>query len=385
MTKSDDPTKPQPTWDPAEVAVDLSAKLSARSRHINLLMGAGTSRPAGLPDVKALLASIMADLEPDLKKLADQAFDGRHLEDGISRIRKIRALLGGGEQFGDFDPASTERLDIEIERLIVKHLSAQPTSRVAHEQLATWVVGEYYSSPIEIFTINYDLLIEEALEAQGAYYADGFVGNLSAGFRADIVEATGTTSDTYPASFARLWKLHGSLNWATNASGQIVRTGAPVGGANTAVIYPSEDKYDQSRRVPFTVLQDRFRRALAVPESLTLVTGYSFGDQHLNEVIFDSARRYPRSEVVVFCYSDLYPEPVAEQLPNVSIYGASEAMIGGECRKWADDTVATSLVFDGGKFRLGNFAALAAFLSRSSRLEQWQQYDSPSAADQGAS
>jgi hypothetical protein len=90
-----------------------------------------------------------------------------------------------------------------------------------------------------------------------------------------------------PAFFTRLWKLHGSLNWEWDANHKIFRCGRPV--ADSAAIYPSDTKYDESRRMPFVVLQDRFRRALHQPETLTLVAGYAFGDDHLNGVIFDAA------------------------------------------------------------------------------------------------
>jgi hypothetical protein len=81
--------------------------------------------------------------------------------------------------------------------------------------------------------------------------------------------------------------------------------GTPVEGDRVAAIYPSDTKYEESRRVPFVVLQDRFRRALNQPETLTIVSGYSFGDQHLNEMLFDAATHRARSEFIVFCYSTI--------------------------------------------------------------------------------
>ena len=134
-------------------------------------------------------------------------------------------------------------------------------------------------------------------------------------------------------SFVRLWKLHGSVNWAWDSEGatEIVRLGQPVPVEAAAAIYPSDAKYDESRRMPFLVLQDRLRRALAQPETLTLIAGYSFGDAHLNEMIFEAAQRRPRSETIVFCYSSI-PEVVgkrAVQTPNLQAVTASERFSAG--------------------------------------------------------
>jgi len=48
---------------------------------------------------------------------------------------------------------------------------------------------------------------------------------------------------------------------------------------DAAAIFPSDTKYEESRRVPFVVLQDRFRRALHEPETLILISGYSFSGE----------------------------------------------------------------------------------------------------------
>jgi NAD-dependent SIR2 family protein deacetylase len=42
------------TRDPEAVATELAGKLSARTRHVCVLLGAGASRSAGLPDLGGL-------------------------------------------------------------------------------------------------------------------------------------------------------------------------------------------------------------------------------------------------------------------------------------------------------------------------------------------
>ena len=109
------------------------------------------------------------------------------------------------------------------------------------------------------------LLLETALEALGVMYFDGFSGALRARFCTDVVEADSNTTDGLPALIVRLWKLHGSVHWAWEDT-HVVRLGTPVTSQELAAIYPSDAKYEESRRVPFVVLQIAFWRAMEHPE-----------------------------------------------------------------------------------------------------------------------
>jgi NAD-dependent SIR2 family protein deacetylase len=80
---------------PSKFATDLSAKLAARSRHVCTFFGAGTSKACGLPDVAQLQAKILDDLPVSDKALFRGQLHGRNLEQGLSRIRRIAALLAG--------------------------------------------------------------------------------------------------------------------------------------------------------------------------------------------------------------------------------------------------------------------------------------------------
>ena len=132
-----------------------------------------------------------------------------------------------------------------------------------------------------------------------------------------------------PAGFVRVWKLHGSTNWrfADGSPPVVVRVGSG-GGDGSVAIYPSDEKYDESRRVPFVVLMDRFRRALVEPETVTITTGFSFSDEHLNEMLFDAAVRHPRSEVLALCYEDI-PGVVADRASNTSSGGRDRTIAPG--------------------------------------------------------
>ena len=359
----------------------LSAKLATRSRHVCVFLGAGASRACGLPDLARLDKQVLEGLDGEERDaLVRLSEGGRNIEQVLSRLRRIAALLDKGtEQVDGLTADQAIDLDKAICQLIVAALNVNE-SDPARPMLdfASWLARTDYHLPVEVFTVNYDLGLETALESLGVPYFDGFIGSLRARFRIDLVEANAGDADNWlPAFLVRLWKLHGSVNWQWDGGvgAEVLRLGSAVGSGSVAAIYPSDAKYDESRRVPFVVLQDRFRRALNQQETLVLISGYSFGDNHLNEMIFDAARRRPRSEYTVFCYERI-PESladVASMTPNLQVVGRKEAILSGIQAGWKipkdDETPKGVWSYESGGsdggFTLVDFAALAAYLARS--------------------
>jgi hypothetical protein len=262
---------------------------------------------------------------------------------------------------------------MEVCRHLTSFLGIEDADLSPALRFAAWVARADYRLPVEVFTVNYDLLLETALERLGVAYFDGFAGSLRARFRTDLVEATPTDDSVWLPSFiARVWKLHGSVNWLRDTIGDhsdIVRIGTPAVAGSPAAIYPSDTKYVDSRRVPFVVLHDRLRRALTEPETLVLIAGYSWGDQDLNEIFFEAASRRQRSEFLAFCYS-MIPDTLADHAastPNLQALAGNEAVLGGLRENWASpDPVPAEDIWDQGKLALHDYRNLAAFLARSS-------------------
>ncbi|MGH3547647.1 MAG: SIR2 family protein [Pseudonocardiaceae bacterium] len=356
----------------ANFAAGLSAKLAARSRHVCIFLGAGAARACGLPDIEELQTKVLEGLQENQRAAFSHQLDGHNLEHALSRLRRVTALLGGtSDKVDGLNAQDARDLDSAVCQQIVKALDVAEADLEPMLRLAEWAAHADYHLPVELFTVNYDLLLETAMEARGIAYFDGFVGALRARFRAELVEAApADTNGWLPRFLVRLWKLHGSVHWAweSDARAEVVRLGTPVIDGAPAAIYPSDAKYDESRRVPFVVLQDRFRRALHHSETLVLISGYSFTDEHLNEMMFDAARRRPRSELIAFCF-DKIPHSLTERAavtPNLQVVAGTEAILGGVRADWkVPEDVPADLWVDGA-FGLGNFANLSRFLARSS-------------------
>lgn len=360
-----------PDHDPVKFATDLSAKLATRSRHVCVFLGAGVGCSCGLPDVSKLQSVVVAALTADDAKAFSKQLDKRNLEQALSRLRRMAALLSPGQTLDDLSPAQATALDQTVCQKIVAALDVSSLKDLTPvEYLAAWAGNCQYHLPLEIFTVNYDLLVETALDRRRVPYFDGFVGTLKARFHTELVEGTpGKDKECVPPFFVRLWKLHGSVNWLWETP-NIVRLGQPVTTGLAAAIYPSDAKYDESRRVPFVVLQDRFRRALHEPETLLIISGYAFADEHLNELIFEAAGRRQRSEFVAFCHSDI-PDTLAKRAvttPNLQIAGATEAILGGVRGNWKVPAAPSDL-WDKGKFSLRDFGKLAEYLARSAAVD----------------
>lgn len=332
-----------------------------------MFLGAGVARACALPDIAQLQDLVLASLEPEQRNTLTTLLANRNLEGVLSRLRRIGALVTGDQTIDGLNAAQAADLDAAICLAIVKELDIAKADLAPVTRLAAWMARAEYRLPIELFTVNYDLLLETALEQLRVPYFDGFVGNLRAQFHTELVEGTlSEGGNTVPSFFLRLWKLHGSVNWAWQGDRQIVRLGAAVAD-RAAAIYPSDTKYEESRRVPFVVLQDRFRRALHQPETLTIIAGYSFSDDHLNELIFDAAIRRERSEFIAFCFSAI-PEPLAARAlmtPNLQVLGASEAVLGGVRAPWKPPEDAPPDLWAGNQLALRDFRNLTAYLARS--------------------
>ena len=177
---------------------------------------------------------------------------------------------------------------------------------------------------LNIFTTNYDRLIEAGADVAGLRLIDRFVGVLSPVFRSSRMDVDmhynppGIRGEPrYLEGVARFTKLHGSLDWI-HVGNDIRRIGLPFGaetlkpfldvaGLNadysSVMIYPNSAKDRETAEYPYVELFRDFAAALCRPNSTLVTYGYSFGDDHINRVIRDMLT-IPSTHLVVIDYSD---------------------------------------------------------------------------------
>lgn len=269
------------------------------------------------------------------------------VEDILTELRTL-ANRRGSLPFLGMTKKIMNDLDDEICALVTEQMrKSLPTHRCSYHRFASWVGGLPRLSPVEIFTPNYDLLFEQAFEQHPLPHFDGFVGSRKPWFDLASIE-----HDVIPARWTRLWKLHGSINWEKaekTVNGTTVTRIVRVSGeaeAGKVMIFPSHLKYDQSRRMPYLAMLDRLRvffRGEVVRKRgdaanrdddapRLIVCGYSFLDEHLNEVLLDGLRGNRNAQCFALMYSNLSDHPrvveYAEKQGNLTVLAKDGAVIG---------------------------------------------------------
>ena len=254
------------------------------------------------------------------------------IEDILSHVRLLIEVVGDG-QIDDFSKKDLTDLETDICNTISRSVNKElPNNETPYHHLSSWIGSIQRNDSVEIFTSNYDLLIESALESKNIPYFDGFIGSKKAFFDLHSIE-----NEKLPPRWIKLWKLHGSINWWKDSSGKIFR-GHSESAESKQMIYPSHLKYEESRRMPYYAMQDRLGHFLASGQSVLVTCGYSFADKHLNAIILERLSANPRANCFGLLYGGIekYPEAIAcaKRTTNLSLIAIDGAFIGGQKMSW---------------------------------------------------
>jgi len=302
-------TGPNALHDAQKLLADLRDHLARHDKPIAFFFGAGTScavqvsesgdgtatKPL-IPDVAGLTRlckEAAAELD-DKYAQAWTAIEDRckaanqypNIENILSRLRMMLGAIGASDTLAGLKAAELVKLE-ETVRQTIAHIVASDKSRIPdelpHRKFARWLVKTARQHPVEIFTVNYDILIELALEAERIPIFDGFVGSYQPFFHPDSLRRTELAPGV---NWTRLWKMHGSVTWRrVDQDGRLrVIRGEP--DLSGEMIFPSFQKYDESRQQPYAAFMDRLARFLELDDALMIVSGFGFGDEHINNVIF---------------------------------------------------------------------------------------------------
>jgi hypothetical protein len=376
----------------------LQQCLSSDKKPLGLFLGAGCPvaiRPDGddkpplIPDIGGITQKVREALTKckecaPLLNIVEEHFkiDSRNdtnVEDMLSHIRALRAVAGK-DKVRDLCGADLDKLDDKICSLIHELADkALPNVETPYHYIASWVDAVGRDMPVEIFTTNYDLLMEQALEDCRVPYFDGFAGG-----RRPFFDLRAMEEDMLPPRWARLWKLHGSINWYQVPAKGVFR-GATTGEPTTKrVIHPSHLKYEESRRMPYLAMIDRLRAYLKQATATLVLCGYSFRDEHINEVIIQGLQCTPTAISFALLYGGIgqYPQAVklARERSNLTLLAKDGAVISGNEGIWPErDAESEALNTMNGvkwtrlppakadskwkaEFQLGDFAALGQFV-----------------------
>ncbi|MCD6297975.1 MAG: SIR2 family protein [Deltaproteobacteria bacterium] len=296
-------------------------------------------------------------IELVFSQLADDGKKNANIEDVLTKVRSLKQVCGK-ETVRGFKPKVLDQIEEKVSLEIVKVVDKiLPDNNTPYHKIASWAGSIKRQFPIQVFSPNYDLLLEQALDEIAVPYFDGFVGSRIAFFDSSSMEV-----DELPSRWVRLWKLHGSINWRLSEDGVVCRA-FPIDKDQIPLIHPSHLKYEESRRMPYLAMIDRLRAFNKMSSAVLIICGYSFRDDHINEAIIESLKGNPTCQVFALLYGDLekYQEAIklASSRGNLTLLASESAVIGTKREKWAPSQSGVLTPFD-----LGDFAKLGALIEQ---------------------
>jgi hypothetical protein len=194
-------------------------------------------------------------------------------------------------------------------RDVTRGLLDKPPARIDHLQALIDACSA--ADNVDLFTLNHDLVLEQALEAGGVAFSDGFE---------QVYGDLRIWSDTFTTGSVRLMKLHGSLSWwgfslpgedwrgpvtarvtngdAFHARGEDHRILSVPHDMRPLFLVGTFDKIFGYETWIFPDQHFRFQEALRAADRLVVV-GYGFRDQAINSRLIGWMSRSSDNRIIV--------------------------------------------------------------------------------------
>ena len=239
--------------------------------------------------------------------------NAEHDIEGANRIKKLIDTLKMA-LFNICDVHNRNTNERDLKRIEKKGLldAFKKNKYIFHEKfLKSLMQRSLNLQRANIFTSNYDLAFEYAFDNLGIKYIDGFSGFHHRYFKPETFDydvfypgSTTTGKVQRIEKVVRYFKLHGSISWvsdnkrsANNIYGieempiDLIKRKANDDinfGYGNLMIYPTAVKKSYTLDLPYSELFRHFAYCISQPQSVLFTVGYSFCDEHFNDIIYQA-------------------------------------------------------------------------------------------------
>jgi len=280
--------------------------------NVSILTGAGTSFHLGAPVIRSIPAELKVLCEADITTYFGTGADPSY-EDLFNCLQADRYLKGKkGESITSINTSIAnmqewlfENCDTEKTKINEHYkgdLKLQKNRYYYHEALIKKLLQRPNNlKRANLFTTNYDMAFDYALDNLGIHYINGFMGVHNRCFRPEVYDydlyypGQSVTGKVHRAEkVLKYYKIHGSLSWlatkptVSNTYGikEIPLNDEFKPEENKEImIYPCVSKKSFTLDLPYSELFRQFSQTINQPQSVLFCVGYSFYDEHINDII----------------------------------------------------------------------------------------------------
>lgn len=240
-----------------------------------IVLGSGASMPYGLPSMSSLAECIKSsDIVKDDPNYGAfcASLSSEGLEKAIDSVSLNEATINA---IRTITWENVNRCDLNY---LESNAFSSPESLV---KLFEKVIAPTPNKAV-VVTTNYDRLPDYAADGIGASSITGFEGTYIK--KLELPNSSVTTKRVRGRErIVEIWKVHGSLDWFTDAKGEIFSfplSQEKPAGFSPLIVPPGKDKYSSTHNEPYRSIISEADKAFTTAGAY-LCVGYGFNDEHI--------------------------------------------------------------------------------------------------------
>lgn len=270
------------------------------SANLHFLIGSGCSLPA-----VNLMGSTFNSIKGTLDQTALGVYaieDNKDIEGYLNWLNMALKFYEGNTIVDERKQAFEKNFNITKRKLLESIVKDYSTGEKTLETIKNYknFYNELFAvremrdyTPVNIFTTNYDLFNEVAMESLNIHYTNGFSGTVNRKFNPTefhlrLVDDENRYKDKWSVvrKYVKLYKIHGSIDWRYDANSEtIIQQMYKDEDVENVLIYPTINKHIETQQTPYSELFRELTINLQKPNSTLIVMGYGFPDQHINQLL----------------------------------------------------------------------------------------------------